>query len=102
VLERVWWAELAECVDAPDPEGFFEVENAADDGRLPDPLRILEALELCGACQIREECLARSAHDGAGGAPSYGIRGGLTASERGHRYRGWAGAVPATPDSGSD
>lgn len=76
--DRGWWEVRAACRTAPDPDAFFEIEDAAQDGRVPDPVRVAAALDLCRRCPIREEC-------GRRGAESYGIWGGLTASERGLR-----------------
>lgn len=75
-MPELWWDEDGACVDNPDPDAWYEIEDAADVGRVPDPVRIAFAIDTCGRCPIRDECARRA-------RPSdVGIWGGRTADER--------------------
>ena len=82
---RTWWewSGICHAEDAPiDPECFFEIENAVDEGRMADPMVVSAALFACSACQVQTMCL-----EIALSTKALGIWGGTTASERGKRYR---------------
>lgn len=81
-LHRVRWEDGAACRDIEDVEIFFEIENASDENRVADPLKIAEALHLCEVCPISERCFKEGVF-----SRSYGIWGGTTAEERGMKYR---------------
>lgn len=79
-MRRTRWEDGAACTDM-DPELFFEVENAVDEHRLPDPLKVAEALSACRRCPIHHEC-----RDVGDRTRAVGIWGGRTAAERGLVY----------------
>jgi len=80
---RVRWEGGAACsAEGVDPEIFFEVENATDENRMPDPNVVAEALHLCSTCPIIERCFREGVY-----SRSLGIWGGTTAAERGIRYK---------------
>lgn len=41
------WQEQAACREHPDPDVFFDL----------DPLAVRQALEVCAACPVTEQCL---------------------------------------------
>lgn len=61
------WAVRALCADA-DPEVFFPPQG--------DPA--IRAREICGQCQVRDECLVYALENGE----KFGIWGGLDPGER--------------------
>lgn len=70
-INRNWRADAA-CLDIPDPEIFYPGTSI----RSP----VDEALEICGWCPVRSECLEDALND-----PSWqdlGVRGGLTEQQR--------------------
>lgn len=81
-LRRTRWEDGAACADVEDPEIFFEIENAVDQHRVADPLKIAEALGHCATCPIEERCFYEAVR-----SRSYGIRGGTTSEERSMPYR---------------
>jgi hypothetical protein len=72
------WRSQAAC-RAVDPDVMFPDSNAAD---------IEDARQICAPCPVRDECLADAmATEGARTARDrYGIRAGLTGSQRRARY----------------
>jgi len=80
------WDDRAACRRTARPEAFFEVEEAADDDRAPDPDTLRFALSLCESCPVRAACEER-----ARGSRSTGIWGGTFAADRGVTYGtpGW-------------
>jgi WhiB family redox-sensing transcriptional regulator len=66
-----WWQEAA-CRGAS-PSLFYATHRADHSG---------EALAICATCPVREPCLASALREEAHTAFVYGVRGGLTASQR--------------------
>lgn len=81
-LKRTRWEMEAACAYAEDPEIFFEIENAVDEERISNPVKIAEALSTCDSCPIIDRCFHEAVY-----SRSVGIWGGTTASERGVRYK---------------
>lgn len=79
---RTRWENGANCEDAVDPEMFFEIENAADEGRVADPMILSAAMHACESCTVIERCFREAVY-----TRSFGIRAGTTAAERGLMYR---------------
>lgn len=61
------WHDRAACRDA-DPEQFFP----------PFGVNATEAKEVCGICDVRDECLQYALHEGI----VYGVWGGMSERER--------------------
>lgn len=54
------WHERAACRSHPDPELWsYKISYNYDDERDLQLLRIIEALEICDTCPVRNECLAQ-------------------------------------------
>lgn len=82
-LRRVRWEDGAACAEeGVDPEIFFEIENATDESRMPDTMKLAEALALCERCPLIERCFREGVY-----SRSLGIWGGTTAAERGVKYK---------------
>jgi len=72
----MWWDDEALCARSADPDAWFELEDARDEGRPLDPVRLALALETCARCPIRTACLRRARPN------DQGIWGGRTTAER--------------------
>jgi WhiB family redox-sensing transcriptional regulator len=66
------WRHRAECRNEA-PELFFPVGNSG-----PALLQIKEAKEVCGRCEVRDECLKWALESGQ----DHGVWGGLSEDER--------------------
>jgi WhiB family redox-sensing transcriptional regulator len=66
------WRSAAACLQA-DPDLFFPISSSG-----PAERQIVRAKQICGGCQVRQECLDFAlSHDQA-----YGIWGGTTPEDR--------------------
>lgn len=80
------WRGLAECRDVIGETGMDPFYGTDNEGIVARRTRVRAAKAICARCPVTTECLA--ADDG------FGIRGGLTAAERG------SNPPPAEPEYG--
>lgn len=83
---RDWHAEGL-CVGHPDPDLWHYDNSTLLDEKQLQMLRSVEAIEICNACPVKQECLKQGLEDenllwSIGGNGS--IWGGLLTSERAH------------------
>lgn len=71
------WEQKAACRQSPDPDAFFEMEEAEEAGRPADQTRIEAALSICRGCPVRAPCLEYGI-----ATLSLGIWGGTLADQR--------------------
>lgn len=79
---EIEWLERAECrKPGIDPEIFYPSSSKTSDR--------LEALAVCAACAVREQCRARTLRIDQEAGPSriFGVSGGLVEDERLRRYK---------------
>lgn len=79
------WMDRAACRGVDDPEIFFVLPLPAGRGS-PNAAqqRLINAARfLCEHCPVQEECL----DDAVGAGERWGMRGGKSPVQRGHRHR---------------
>jgi hypothetical protein len=86
---------IVPCQGSDDPNAWYEIEDAVEENRLADPVRIATALEGCTRCPVREACEKA-------GKGELGIWGGKTSIERGMRPYTVRGAGRRPPPRKND
>jgi hypothetical protein len=79
---RTRWEDGARCGETNDPEAHFELENAIEENRMADVMRVSIAMHACEVCPVIERCFREAVF-----SRSLGIWGGTTAAERGIYYK---------------